>query len=138
LANRIVEYTWRPFPTDHFGLRDYPVAGIFLKNAEGKWKFKQFLVDSAADVTAINKVAAEELGIEPIGEAFSINQSTKQGINVYKAKVDINFNGVILENVNIVLVINNNLRMPLLGRLDVFDYFDVNLQARNKKTVLTH
>jgi hypothetical protein len=134
----IVQYNWQEFPTDHYGDIDYPVANMYIRNSEGKWKFRQFLVDSGSDITAINMKDGQELGIRPIGDLFSIQGATKKGIPVYKAKADLNFNGVILEQVNIVLVENNSLRMLLLGRIDVFDYFDVNLQARNRKTVLMH
>lgn len=138
---QILEYPWLPYRTRYFDVLYYPVANIAVRYGHSNnWLSGLFVIDSGADITTMNKIVAEMLGISDFesGERIELTAAGGSAIEARIHRVDIAFNGIVVPDVRIAFAKKNELKMSLLGRLDVFDYFDVNLQARTRRTILVH
>jgi hypothetical protein len=134
---------WVKRKTDHYGYRYLPVVTPWIRlNEHQKQLSFEFKIDSGAIVTAMNHSAAVLLGVNDSQweKAERIDIKTAGGHKIWgrKFKAELVFGDIVLSDVNVFFSEQDEFEMPLLGRIDVFDYFDVNLQARNRKTVLTH
>jgi predicted aspartyl protease len=138
-----ISFEWVKRKTDHYGHRYLPICSAWVRlNEHGQWRNVNFRVDSGAIVTAMNFAEAEVMGItkEQWDKAERVDLSTATGQKIWgrKLKVSIDLEGIGLNNVEAFFSEKNELTTALLGLIDVFDYFDVNLQARKRRTVLTH
>lgn len=136
-----IDYNWLPVQTKHFGLIYRPMALVSLKHAraDDAWLTRLFLVDSGADITTMNAVVAQSLGIDlKSGEPFEPRVAGGYALKARIHPVTMKFDGITLPNVRVAFVEDNSLAAYLLGRLDVGDYFDVNLQGRARKTSFVH
>jgi hypothetical protein len=129
--------------TKYFQILYYPIATIDIATRTEKsepWLKYDFFIDSGADISAMNADDAIDLGVADFDSGQSINLMGvgQQPIEARIHKFDMSFNGIIIPEVRIAFVMNNQLRVPLLGRLDIFHYFDVHLKERARKTVFMH
>jgi hypothetical protein len=135
-----IVFDWIEKETEHYGNRFLPLCPLVLCLGSKKLPVT-FKVDSGAIVTAINYASLQLLGVtqEEFEQAERIDLKTASGHQIWgrKFKVTISFQGNEL-SVEVFVSEKNELNSALLGIIDVFDYFDVNLQARNKKTVFVH
>lgn len=107
-----------------------PVAEVFLKTADKSWiKFNPY-IDSGADITLIPLSLGKLLGLtvdeKKIQEIGGIRGSVpviyfKNMMKIGGFELSIQIGWALIEEVP-----------PLLGRTDVFDFFDITFQQRKR------
>ncbi|MEW6686344.1 MAG: hypothetical protein AB1393_09105 [Candidatus Edwardsbacteria bacterium] len=125
------DYRQERIPTGEIILR--PVAKVYLLRFEKEWIAEYFYVDSGADHTLIPyrmgrflglaKIASEVREIGGIGGVIAARFAVVP-MRIEVHQFDCNIAWAQIE------------RVPfLLGRQNVFDYFDITFQQRKKKTI---
>ena len=110
-----------------------PVAKIYLLRSENEWIAEYFYVDSGADYTLVpyrmgrflglEKIAAEVKEIGGIGGVIAVRFAVVP-MKIEKHQFNSTIAWAQIEHVPF-----------LLGREDVFEYFDITFQQRKKKTI---
>lgn len=110
-----------------------PVAKVYLLRSESEWIAEYFYVDSGADYTLIPYRMGRFLGLERI--ASEVKEIGGIG-GVIAARFAVVPMRLEVHQFDCTIVWSQIERVPfLLGREDVFEYFDITFQQRKKKTI---
>lgn len=128
------EYLYRFIRTEA-GMVPYPIIPVFLIN--GKREFlRDFIVDTGADTTTLPKYLAVELGIDlknlPRAESQGIS---KKPTETWETKIKLKIADEIVSTR--CSFVDSNKIPPLLGRLDIFDRFNLYFDNEHSRLVLT-
>lgn len=129
----MIEFNYRPERTRTGEIIFRPVAKIYLLRSESEWIAEYFYVDSGADYTLIPYRMGRFLGLERIAlevkEIGGVGGSIAARFAVVPMRIEVHQFDCTIAWAQIE-------RVPfLLGREDVFEYFDITFQQRKKKTV---
>ena len=129
----MTEFPWHAFPSSHFGTIFRPIALVNLIGPKKQGIF-EFLIDSEADITSIPFDAGRYLGFRLKPDEFVYPMSGIGG-NI----------GYVIRNVEIILAERQlkiriawtlSTKTPyILGQLDVFEHFRIELNRKDLKTV---
>lgn len=119
-----------------FGKVFNPYIPIPVKARWG-WQNLWFLVDSGADTTMLTLSLANQLGL-------NINKNKKsrlfgigeKSVNAYPGKIDLKFEESVI-SVRCYFVDTEDTTL-LLGRLDIFDKFNISFDSTNQKVIFNH
>lgn len=128
----MAEFTYRYEESNILGKIPRPVADVYFTDKEGKELIAFMYIDSGADIILIPRQFGELLGFETEGdriEEIGGIGNTKIPVIIKKTTIRVG-DKTIAARVAWALIEE----VPyLLGRLDVFDTFDVLFKQRNKK-----
>ncbi len=113
----------------------YPVVPVVTANGKKLLKY-DFIVDTGADVTTLPKYIAEELGIDLSKLQSGNSQGIGEGlIKTWETKVKIRIGNVDFR-IRCSFVSSNKIP-PLLGKIDIFDRFNLYFDNDKEELVLT-
>ncbi len=127
-------FAWRRRTTRHFGEQWVPFAEINLQSASGRWHAFSVQVDTGAVISVVPRSAAELLGVDPEkGESIDL-----AGVGAPPRHYVIHrFNARIgdMPQFEMRVAVADCEDVPsLLGRLDVLDRFQIDLDVSLEKT----
>jgi len=130
-----VDFGWWPRQSKNFGLVHYPMARVEVKHQNrDEWLPVHFLIDSGADITVMSKSDADDLDIDfEAGQRVSFGQATGDVLWARIHRVTLKFRDIEVPDVRVAFA-ERKIPTLLLGRLDITDFFDINLQGRAKRT----
>lgn len=116
-----------------FGPEYKPVADVEFQTVKEEWiEFIDLKIDTGAIITLMNSSDCESLGYSLVeGDKKTLSTASGSPLDVSIHKIRIRIGGVMLPNyVRIAFALKpiNNL---LLGRLDIFDRFDILFNPRD-------
>lgn len=130
----MVEFSYREEESKVFGKIYRPIADIYFKDKFGNELVSFMYIDSGADIILIPRQFGETLGLElkndKIEEVGGIGNN-KVPIVIKEAMIRIGEKEL---KAKIAWALIEEVP-PLLGRIDVFDNFDVIFKQKNKKII---
>ncbi len=113
-----------------------PIAQVRLRAPNKKWSDKfAVLVDSGAVVSVFTKSISDNLGLTlESGKPIELQTAGKGNVTVYIHKLDLQIGDETLERIHIGFQ-EKEKGTSLLGRIDVFDAFRINLSVRGLDTI---
>jgi hypothetical protein len=127
-------FAWRRRLTRHFGEQWVPFAEVRLRSKAGRWHGLSLEVDSGAVVSVLRRSAADLLGIDyKSGEAIDLASvgSLPQRYAIHKLEAQIGD----LPAFELRIAFAEREDVPnLLGRLDVLDRFQIDLDVSLEET----
>jgi|GEM_PF-3574276 len=127
-------FAWRRRTTRHFGEQWVPFAEIGLKSTAGRWYSFSVQVDSGAVISVVSRSAADLLGIDPCkGEPIELagvgTAARRYSVHRFAARI-----GDMPEFKMRIAVAEHENVPNLLGRLDVLDHFQIDLDVSLEET----
>ena len=126
-------FDWKLEKSNVFGLIKRPVAEIFLEGRDSEWQPILVYIDSGADITVIKRSFGELLGIDiEKGEKaeFGGVSGAKIQTNIHRIKVRLGD-----QEYKARVAFATDDRPPnLLGRIDVFNLFEIRFRNRTEDT----
>ncbi len=110
-----------------------PVAKVYIKSIEGEWIPFAPYIDSGADITLIPYTLGLKLGFRISEEITNLHGVRGIGLPVEVRKVKMRIGNVELEPRVAWALIEE--APPLLGRLDIFDKFNITFKEREGKII---
>lgn len=109
-----------------------PLVDLLVETSLG-WVEMEFLVDSGADATSLPLSLAEELGISfARRKKVTMGGVEGKGVVAYPGEVKIR---IAEEEIKVRCFFIESEIMPLLGRMDIFDQFNLIFDNRNQEIV---
>ncbi|MFA4957034.1 MAG: retropepsin-like aspartic protease [Candidatus Methanoperedens sp.] len=128
-----IEFSYRKENSKLIGVIYRPIAKVEFKSSMG-WVPELMYVDSGADITLIPKSLGDLLGFDiQTEEIHDVRGVGETAIPVILKNIEIKL-GEYVFNSRVAWALIEEVP-PLLGRLDVFDQFDVNFTQKEKKVV---
>ncbi len=128
-----IEFTYRKENSKLIGVIYRPIAKVEFKSSMG-WVPELMYIDSGADITLIPKSLGDLLGFDIKTEAIhDVRGIGETAIPVILKNIELKL-GEYVFNSRVAWALIEEVP-PLLGRLDVFDEFDVNFAQNEKKIV---
>ena len=124
-----IEFSYRKMESSLVGTIERPVAEILMQTPQGEWiEFHPF-IDSGADITLLPYSFGLMLGLSrDFGEIKELKGVRGIGLPVVISKVKMRIGDVELEPKVAWALIEGV--PPLLGRLDIFDKFDITFKEK--------
>jgi hypothetical protein len=111
-----------------------PVADIFIRSERGEWIELHPFIDSGADITLLPYSFGLMLGFKKnIGELYELKGVRGIGVPVIVKRVKMRIGNIELEPRVAWALIEET--PPLLGRLDLFDKFNITFKEREGKII---
>jgi hypothetical protein len=125
-------------PSGSFGTITEPIAEVEIKGKNPqKWHRFIFKIDSGAVVTLMNKGDCQLFGLTwDSGQRVNLNAVGKNPITTYVHRVDMKVGSHVIQDVRVAFA-DNPVEL-LLGRLEVFHFFDIDLRGRVGQSVFYH
>jgi hypothetical protein len=112
-----------------------PIASVSLKSALGEWIEFYPLVDTGAIVSIFNKTDCDVLGYElECGTRCEIKSASGHPLLCYVHSVNMKIGEGDPINVRIAFSTSDNMGKGYLGRVDVFDNFEVDFRGKTQDT----
>jgi len=129
-------FGWKIERSRVFGLIERPVAEIFLEDSVGDWQPIVVYVDSGADVTVLKKSFGEVLGIDmEKGEKAALGAVSGAKIETYVHNMKLRIGDHIVKAR--VAFATDDTPPNLLGRMDIFNLFEIHFRNRTHETCLS-
>lgn len=129
-----IEFRYREEESEITGTILRPVASLEFKSGSGEWIEIRMYIDSGADMTLIPLSFGRLLGLALRKEDIKHLRGVGGGeVPVIVARVDIRMDDVEFP-IDVAWTLEEDVP-PLLGRLDVFDRFDVEFK-QHKRVIL--
>ncbi len=130
----MITFAWRRRVTRHFGEQWVPFAELSLKSTRGRWYSISMQVDSGAVISVVPRSVAELLGLrlvndQPIELASVGAKARGYFVHLVEARI-----GNMPEFEMRIAVAEGEDVPNLLGRLDVLDRFQIDLDASLEET----
>ena len=111
-----------------------PIAEVYIKSKDGAWiEFHPF-IDSGADVTLLPYSFGLMLGLDKnIGDIKELKGVRGIGVPVIITRVHLKIGEIELESRVAWALIEE--APPLLGRLDIFDKFNITFKEKEEKII---
>ena len=130
----MIEFPYRKVLSDEYGIIYIPIAIVELKNRDKRVRC-EMLIDSGADITLIPKSVGEYLGLaiermdvikelRGIGESIIPYITKGVELKIGEERFNARIGWALVEGVPL-----------LLGRLDIFDRFDIKFLCKEKMVV---
>ncbi len=129
-----IEFKYRKMESIIVGTIERPLADIFVKSKDGDWiEFHPF-IDSGADITLLPYSFGIMLGLsKELGDIKELKGVRGIGLPVIITRVKMRIGDVELEPRVAWALIEE--APPLLGRLDIFDRFNITFKEREGKII---
>jgi len=126
----MIDFAWREELSTSFGKIKRPIAEVFIKDKQGKWRALTMYIDSGADASVLSRSFGELFGhnIEK-GKRIRMKGFGEEEIIAFIHTMQIKLGKHEIE-VKIVIAENDNVP-NVLGRKDVFNLFEI--QFKNLK-----
>jgi len=124
----VVTFTYRKERGKITGVVYRPVAKIYIKSEEGEWIPFAPYIDSGADITLIPYTLGLKLGFEITKEIINLHGVRGIGLPVEIRRVKMRIGEIELEPKVAWALIEE--APPLLGRLDIFDKFNITFKEK--------
>lgn len=132
----MIEFDYRPERSPRGEIIFRPVAKVYLLRFEKEWVAEYFYVDSGADYTLIPYRMGQFLGLESLASEIKEIGGIGGVIAVRFAVVPMRIEE---HRFDCPIAWAQIERVPfLLGRVGVFDYFDITFQQRKKKILFLY
>src|ERR1035438_3806686 len=138
MAERLrVSWKWKPVKSKCFGDIAKPVARVFLLSEAGTWIEFRARVNSGAVISLFNKSECEILGLElEKGQPCQLKGAAgNHPLDTFVHPVKMSIGGDTF-NTRVAFAIDDE-HEQLLGRLDVFESWEVDLRGKLPYTSLT-
>ncbi len=130
----MVTFHYRKMKSKVLGEIYRPIADIHLQTRKGRWIKYEAFIDSGADITIIPYSVGRYLGFEMKEENLvSFQGVTGKGVPTILTKVKMRIGDVELEPRVAWALIED--APPLLGRLDIFDKFNITFKEKEGKII---
>jgi hypothetical protein len=126
---KIVPYPWRP-GLSVFGPIKVPFATVEIQNSDNEWEEFVMKIDSGAIVTLMNPEDCTLLGYTlNVDNEVTFKDAQDNNLPTCVLRLNMRFGDIILSDVPVAFA---KRRVPdlLLGRIKIFDYFDISLLGR--------
>lgn len=110
-----------------------PVAKVYIRSSEGEWIPFAPYIDSGADITLIPFSLGIKLGFEPTKDILELHGVRGIGLPVEIRRVSMRIGDIEL-NPRIAWALVED-APPLLGRLDIFDRFEITFKEKERVIV---
>ncbi len=129
-----IEFKYRKMESTIVGTIERPIADIFVQSKEGEWiEFHPF-IDSGADITLLPYSFGIMLGLsKEVGDIKELKGVRGIGLPVIITKVMMRIGEIELEPRVAWALIEE--APPLLGRLDIFDKFNITFREKEGKII---
>ncbi len=130
----VIVFDYRHMRSPLVGEIKRPVADVLIKSERGEWiEFHPF-IDSGADITLLPYSFGLMLGFKKeIGELHELKGVRGIGVPVIVKRVKMKIGNIELEPRVAWVLIEE--APPLLGRLDIFDKFNITFREKEEKVV---
>jgi len=128
----MIIFRYKPEKGTHQEEIKRPVADVWLQKGKGWLEFHPY-IDSGADVTLIPLSLGELIGFRIEGEKIEEIGGIRGAVPVVYKKWKIKIGGKVLSILIAWALIEEV--PPLLGRADVFDFFDITFRQNEGKIV---
>jgi hypothetical protein len=125
---------WRPRAHRYFGTIHVPIVETEIRRADGRYLAFALCVDSGAVISLLPNSAAVVLSLDlPSGRAIKLGGVQDQHIDAWVHNLNMRFGE--MNDVVVPVAIAAHDRVPaLLGRLGVFDRFEITFDPANRAT----
>lgn len=129
-------FAWHQKPSKNFGTIYEPIAEIELQNKNNKnWQRFVFKIDSGAVITLMNAGDCALLGYKlEDGQHVELGAINGAPVSAYVHKLNMRVGLDKIEDVRIAFS-EKPIQPLLLGRLEVFHFFDIDLRGRLGQSV---
>jgi len=125
----MITYRYKTVSSRAFGNIKRPVADVFLQTASGKWMKMELFIDSGADITLIPYTAGLYLGLnKDESKIIELRGVAGQALPVIINTIAMKIGDTILKP-RVGWALTDNVP-PLLGRLDIFDKFNITFKEK--------
>ena len=131
-----IEFNYLVFPTYYLISSPRPIARVRMASATDS-VIIDLIIDSGADITLVDAVVAQELGLSPPtpNELYNI-EGIGTGSFVYYRQIDMTI-GEYTFPCRIGIMPSSNFTR-LMGQADIFDRFAVEFRKFESKVIFTH
>lgn len=132
-----IDFDWKK-SNSAFGANYKPIASIGFETSGNDWQDFQLTIDSGAIITLLNPDDCALLGYnleDGDKKILNVADNTELAVRVHKIRVRIG--GVTLPNHVRIAFAERPIRDLLLGRLDIFDHFEICLKQQILQTSMT-
>lgn len=129
-----IDFDWKR-SNSVFGLSYKPVAYVSFETSRDDWQEFQLTVDSGAIVTLLNPEDCLSLGYnleDGDKKILNVVDNTELAVRIHKIRIKIG--DIMLPNRVRVAFAERPIRDLLLGRLDIFDHFEICLKQQILQT----
>jgi hypothetical protein len=133
-----VNFGWRKL-SSVFGTIYVPIAIVEVQNFSGEWQEFEFKVDSGAIVTLMNSDDCSLLGYcLKDGEEKTLTTANNSELKVYIHKIGMKITDNMFPTKARIAFAEKQVHSLLLGRLDIFNSFDIHMQGRVLQTIFNY
>ena len=130
-------FGWKLERSRVFGFIKRPVAEISFRVGDNEWQPVVVYVDSGADVTVLKKSFGELIGIDiEKGQEAEFGGVSAHKIKAYIHHVDLKIGEHEL-SVRVTFA-SNDIPPNLLGRIDIFNRFDIQFKSKTEETCFSY
>lgn len=129
------------FPLSHkydpdFGFITEPIIPVLILTKNGSYQLYDFILDTGADCCILPKTIAGDLGIDIDSLPKICFKGIEGGtIDAYLTKITMKITNTPIE---VTCVLANSEKIPfILGRVDIFDRFNILFDNKNKQIKFT-
>jgi hypothetical protein len=129
-------FAWLQKSSKNFGTVYEPIAEVELQKKDGKtWQRFVFKIDSGAVITLMNAGDCELLGYKlEDGQRVTLGAANGAPVSAYVHKMDMRVGMDEVQDVRVAFS-EKPIQPLLLGRLEVFHFFDIDLRGRLGQSV---
>lgn len=129
----MIDFSWREELSESFGKIKRPTAEIFVKDKNNNWRALTMYIDSGADASVINRSYAELFGHNvKAGKRIRMKGFGEEEINAYLHTMKFLIGR---HEVEVRVAVAENDKVPnVLGRIDIFNVFEVQFKNINECT----
>jgi len=129
-------FDWKLFHSPTFGNTSHPVASVEIKSISGEWEIFYPEVDSGAIISVFNESDCELLGLGlKDGKYFEISGVLGGKTPAYIHEVDVKIGMNTIKSK--VAFTEGKSHKQLLGRIDVFNNFQILFKGKSLQTYFT-
>lgn len=130
-------FGWKLEKSRVLGFIKRPVAEISFKSGDNEWQPIVLYVDSGADITVLKRSFGELIGIDiEKGQEAEFGGVSAHKIITYIHQVDLKIGD---DEVSIKAAFaSNDIPPNLLGRIDIFNHFDIQFKSKTEETCFTN
>ena len=126
-------FKWERVQSEHLGVVKIPIAEIAIKNSDNNWKYVKVIVDSGAVVSLFKYSFGEFLGLDvKKGKLIELGGIGKGKLKAYLHKLKLKIGD--FEIYADVAFAENDLPPNLLGRISIFDDFEIRFKNVEMQT----
>jgi gag-polyprotein putative aspartyl protease len=134
----MAKFSWLPIPDKRLGTVYFPLCDVEIQNTYGEWETFTFKVDSGADMTLMEENNYYSLGyhFDDIKE-IEFGSIHDRKFSTIIGNLNMKIGGHTINNVPVAFS-KKPIKTLLLGRLKIFDNFEICFDNTKKQTIIRH